>query len=231
MSEPFVVVENGLSFLVIKKTWRIEMKLKFVYAMLIIASFVMGVNVNNAEAESPISMESLAEEYVAPEITEIVETREVVQIIQTEIPQKTYRYISECPLSFETQQGIFDICEANNISFEFVMAVIMQESSFRPNALGDNCMSKGLMQIQERYHSETMKELGVTDLYNPLDNVKVGVAILSSYFEENCDVYYVLMKYNGGHTYANKMIKADKVSDYAREITERAMKYEEENGI
>lgn len=205
------------------------MKLKFVYAMLIAASFVMGVNVNNAEAESPIIMESLAEEYVAPEIPEIAEEK-VAQIIQTEIPTE-YRYISGCPLSFETQQGIFDICEANNISFEFVMAVIMQESSFRPNALGDNERSKGLMQIQERYHSETMKELGVTDLYDPLDNVKVGVAILSSYFEENCDVYHVLMRYNGGEPYATNMIKAGKVSDYAREITERAMRYEEENGI
>ena len=111
------------------------------------------------------------------------------------------------------------------------MAVIMQESSFRVDACGDNCESKGLMQIQEKWHSETMKELGVTDLYKPLDNVKVGVAILSDYFEENEDVYYVLMKYNGGHRYANKMMKAGKVSEYAKEITERAIRYEEENGI
>ena len=71
----------------------------------------------------------------------------------------------------------------------------------------------------------------VTDLHDPLQNVKVGVALLCQYFEENDDVYYVLMKYNGGHAYANKMMKAGKVSDYAREITERAIMYERENGI
>lgn len=197
----------------------------------LIGLLVIGVRYVNAEEPQAMTINGKETE-IYVEVQEVPEIPELIQVSKVdEIIQKEYRYISGCPLSFEIQQGIFDICEENGISFEFVMAMIMQESSFCPNALGDNCMSKGLMQIQERYHSETMEALGVTDLFNPLDNVKVGVAILCSYFEENDDVYYVLMKYNGGHTYANKMMKAGKVSDYAKEITERTMKYEWENGI
>lgn len=153
------------------------------------------------------------------------------QEMAVEPEEKEYRYIQGCPLSLELQQGIFDICESYNISFEFVMAVIAQESSFNAAASGDNCESAGLMQIQKKWHSELMAELGVSDLYEPLQNVEVGVALLCSYFEENDNVYYVLMKYNGGHKYAKNMLKAGKVSKYALEITERAMMYEEQNGI
>ena len=148
----------------------------------------------------------------------------------TEVIEKEYRYI-DCALSTELQQGIFDICESYGVSFEFVMAVIAQESSFRPNVTGDNGHSKGLMQVQERYHGETMETVGVSDLYDPLGNVEVGVAILQRYFDEVCDVYHVLMRYNGGEPYATNMMKSGKVSDYAKKITERAIEYEIKNGI
>ena len=146
-------------------------------------------------------------------------------------PEKQYRYIQGCPLSKELQQGIFDICERYNVSFEFVMAVIEKESKFDVNATADGCDSVGLMQVQEKWHRELMEELGVSDLYNPLENVEVGVAILASYFAECEDVYFVLMKYNGGAVYAYEMLEAGKVSDYALEITETAIMYERQNGI
>lgn len=204
----------------------------------IIATVMLATGLHNINANAEdnlLSVQDIREPLqieieTAPKLEEIIEftPEEPIEII---VPnEKEYRYI-DCPLSKETQEGIFDICEEYGISFEFVMAVIAQESSFKPEALGDNCESKGLMQIQKKWHSKLMNELGVTDLYDPLQNVKVGVALLCQYFEENDDVYYVLMKYNGGHAYANKMLNADKVSKYAMEITERAIKYEEENGL
>lgn len=204
------------------------------YMILFILVLAMGIRSLNAYAAEPITIEGeLFKEM--PKLDGIILENSIEMVPEEkepeEIPEKEYRYIQGCPLSLELQQGIFDICEANNISFEFVMAVIMQESSFNPKAQGDNCESKGLMQIQAKWHSDLMEELGVSNLYDPLENVKVGVALLCSYFEENEDVYYVLMKYNGGHSYAKKMMKAGKVSKYAMEITERAIQYEEENGI
>ena len=206
--------------------------MKFIKACWVLTAVTLTLclhSVTHAEEEKAQKIEGTI--YV-PEVKEIIpEYTEDPQILEVVTERKEYRYIQGCPLSLATQQGIFDICEENNISFEFVMAVIFQESSFRPEALGDNCESKGLMQIQTKWHKELMDELHVTDLHDPLQNVKVGVALLCQYFEENDDVYYVLMKYNGGHAYANKMMKAGKVSDYAREITERAIMYERENGI
>ena len=136
-------------------------------------------------------------------------------------------YIAECMLSREMQQQIYNICEQQGVPYTLVMAVIKQESSFNDQAVGDGGNSVGLMQIQERWFSGLMDELGVNSLYLPLDNVKVGAAILKGYFEESDNTYYVLMKYNGGAAYANRMIEAGKVSDYALEIVEQAAAYEE----
>lgn len=192
--------------------------------------------INNVEAEEDVY--KVEPTPIPEESVSIHEAESVPDPIQAEIieevkeePKKEYRYVYEAPITFELQQGIFDICEENGISFEFVMAVIAQESSYRANVTGDGGYSKGLMQIQERYHGDLMEELGVTDLYDPLQNVKVGVALLRSYFEEREDVYHVLMKYNGGARYANRMMEAGKVSEYAMEITERAIEYERDNGI
>ena len=167
-------------------------------------------------------------------VNKIIETACVAEVEETPVveePKKEYRYIYSAPITFEMQEQIFDICEENHISFEFVMAVIAQESSYRPNVTGDGGKSKGLMQIQERYHGDVMEMLGVADLYDPIGNVKVGVYILCKHFEECDDVYYVLMKYNGGAAYANRMLEAGKVSNYAKEIVERSMEYERLNGI
>lgn len=135
-------------------------------------------------------------------------------------------YIAECMLSREMQQQVYHICEQQGVPYTLVMAVIKQESNFDDQAVGDGGNSVGLMQIQERWYSGLMEELGVNSLYLPLDNVKVGTAILKGYFEESNNTYYVLMKYNGGAAYANRMIEAGQISDYALEIVEQAAEYE-----
>lgn len=143
-------------------------------------------------------------------------------------PEKEYRYI-ECKLDKELQEGIFDICERYSISYELVMAVIWKESLFNINAVGDNGKSIGLMQVQERCVKDIMEELGVTDLFDPLQNVEVGVVLLVRYFEKYGEVYDALMAYNGGCSYANRMIKAGKVSKYALAVVEKAAEYTEQN--
>ena len=200
-------------------------KILIVYMFLVVIVLAVGIRAITADAMQLVILQELVEPIkVTPTAPELPQE-------EPEVETKKYRYIESCPLSLEVQQGIFNICESYSVSFEFVMAVIAQESSFNAAASGDNCESAGLMQIQEKWHSELMAELGVSDLYDPLQNVEVGVALLQSYFEENNDVYFVLMKYNGGHRYATKMLKAGKVSRYALEIVERAMMYEEQNGI
>lgn len=111
------------------------------------------------------------------------------------------------------------------------MAVICTESSFDPNNVSDNGQSVGLMQIQERWHKPIMDKLGVDSLYNPVDNVRVGVELLTSYFAASDDTYYVLMWYNGGKAYADRMAAAGEVSEYAKKVLRTTEIYEYQNGI
>jgi hypothetical protein len=60
-----------------------------------------------------------------------------------------------------------------NIEPEFVKAVIKQESKFNPNA-GSNKGAKGLMQLMP----STAKSYGVTDVYDPEQNIRAGTEML-----------------------------------------------------
>lgn len=160
----------------------------------------------------------------------VVDTPIILTAPEVEIPEretKKYRYI-DCPLSKELQQDIFKICDYYGVSFEFVMAVIDVESDFVIDAVGDNGVSVGLMQIQEKWHYGLMEELGVTNLYDPIENIAVGVALLHSYIEEGKGIDYALMKYNGGAAFAESMTEAGEVSDYAIEVVNTAAVYENE---
>lgn len=130
----------------------------------------------------------------------------------------------DIPLSQEYQEWLIDYCYSKDISPYLIMAIMEQESALNPNAMGDNGQSYGLMQIQAKWHQKRMKKLGVTDLLDPYQNAMVGVDYLLELFNENQDVYWVLMAYNGGAQYSNRNM--DKPTRYALGITERAMEME-----
>lgn len=137
------------------------------------------------------------------------------------------------PLSEEIQEHIFKECEAKDVSVAMVIAIVERESQFDAAALGDSGKSKGLMQIQERWHRERMENLGCTDLMDPLQNITVGVDYLAELQQKNPDTTWILMAYNGGLGYANKNSKLGKVSEYAASILERTKEFErgEANGF
>ncbi len=142
-----------------------------------------------------------------------------------------YRFVEGCPLSKKQQRKIFKICARANISYEFVMAVIYTESRFDADCVSDNGESVGLMQIQERWHRPLMDKLGCTNLKNPLQNVRVGVALLQSHCKKYKEPAWALMAYNGGGAYAERMIAKGEVSEYAKKVLQKAQEYEKENGL
>ncbi len=150
-------------------------------------------------------------------------------IEQTE-PMK-YRYIEDCPLPQKTQRKIFEICAGATLSFELVMALIEKESGFEPECVSDEGQSVGLMQIQERWHREIMDRLGCWDLYDPIQNVRVGVELLRRHFETYRDAAAALMAYNGGQSYADRMIAEGEISAYADGVLKKAAEYERRNGL
>lgn len=88
------------------------------------------------------------------------------------------------------------------------------------------------MQIYEKWHTERMEAEGVTDLFNPYQNIRVGINCLreiqAKYLAssgENC----VLMVYNMGESGAKKLWAKDIYSSaYSREVIARAQELRQE---
>lgn len=87
---------------------------------------------------------------------------------------------------------------------DIVKAIIEEESGWCESAEGDNGNSIGLMQIQERWHKERMKRLGVTNLYDSEQNVTVGCDILSELLNKYGNYKDALSVYNSGNIYDGK---------------------------
>lgn len=169
-------------------------------------------------------------EPVTTAVVEIVTVDKVAEATTEEIstvePTTTVQ-LYDVPLDADLQLYIMDLCEEANISAALVIAVIERESNFNASAVGDSGNSLGLMQIQPKWHQWRMDELGGSDWLNPYDNVAVGVHILKSLFETyGDDVYMVLMAYNGGASYAKRMVAEGIYSDYAINVDARAAELE-----
>lgn len=134
---------------------------------------------------------------------------------ETPVEQTPVR--KDIPLDAEMQKLLYQACDATGIPYELALSVIRKETYFR-NITGDNGNSIGYMQIQPRWHSERMERLGVTDLADPYGNFLVGCDYLAEMVGKGRGLEWALMAYNGGPSYANKMAKAEKVSQYAKDV-------------
>lgn len=124
------------------------------------------------------------------------------------------------PLDVGLQNYIIQLCDAHNIEPELVFAVIEHESDYNPAATGDEGNSHGLLQIQPRWHGERMARLGCTDLFDPWQNVTVGVDLLAELIEKHETVSMALMVYNAGPTGADTywFSKGIFSTDYSRTV-------------
>ena len=104
----------------------------------------------------------------------------------------------DVPLSADLQEHIKGLCDDYGVDMPLVLAIIGQESNYRPDAVGDNGNSLGLMQIQPRWHQARMDDLGVTDLLEPYQNVTVGIDLLAELMSENKGTEWAVTAYNAG---------------------------------
>lgn len=121
--------------------------------------------------------------------------------IQAEEPKRTYY---DVPLTEDLQDIIIETAGKRGVDPVLVLAVIEKESGYNPDAAGDNGKSQGLMQIWRSAHKKRMKKLGAVNLYDPRDNVIVGVDILAEKLEKYEDAEKALIAYNAGDAGAKK---------------------------
>lgn len=176
-----------------------------------------------ANGQQELNAEAQKNDFRPVSVAYIVESPEPTAEAVEMSEEKEY---FDVPLSEELQDHIFAECEKHNISPAIVIAMIERESRFKESATGDDGCSMGLMQIQRKWHEERMQALGCDDLLDAFQNVTVGIDYLAELKGRNNDLYWVLMAYNGGPSYANKRIGTGNISDYALEVTERAVELE-----
>ena len=187
--------------------------------------------IRTVEAFEPVVVvecvkEEVKEEPVIEVVPEVVEPIVEPEPIPEPIPEPAPIRI-DCRLDDETQQMILEKCEEYGIDFAFTMAVIFKESSFRPDA--DSGSSVGLMQINRINHDWLSKELGITNFFDPEQNVTAGLHMLRNLFEKYDDPHTVLMAYNMGEYGAKKQWdKGIFTSAYSEGVLQVADKYNQE---
>lgn len=123
----------------------------------------------------------------------------------------------DVPLSTDLQEHISGLCDDYSVDMPLVLAIIGQESNYRPDAVGDNGNSLGLMQIQPRWHQSRMDDLGATDLLDPYQNVTVGIDLLAELINKG-GTRWAIMAYNAGAETADYYTAIGTITEYAAEV-------------
>lgn len=109
--------------------------------------------------------------------------------------QHTY----DIPLSDELQRTVMELADRYGLCHELILAVIMTESSGRPDMTGDEGDAVGLMQIQPKWYGELISETGL-NVDEPIENVELGIIILLGFLKENDgSIDRALKQYNSGN--------------------------------
>lgn len=87
----------------------------------------------------------------------------------------------------------------NNIAPALIVSIIKYESGGNPNIEASSGSGAiGLCQIKPEYQKDRCKELKVTSLYDPKDNIKVCADYLLELFDKYEDVCLVMTAYRYG---------------------------------
>lgn len=142
-----------------------------------------------------------------PESTTAVKTESTSET--TTEPESEYTFY-DVPFDVDTQKQIADICSEYGLEYELILGVISVESSFKSDTIGDGGKSFGLMQIQPKWWGDLMAQEGITDILDPLQNIRCGCAILNELQTKYGSEYRALQSYNTGN--------ADSKNGYAEKV-------------
>lgn len=143
-------------------------------------------------ATEPLEMQMTASK-TEPETETEIESETFVEVI----PAVEGKYL-DVPMSAELQDFARTTSEAYKVPFELTMAVIYVESSFNVYAISDT-KDHGLMQISYKVQDWLASELGITDFFDPYQNITAGVYVLADKISKSGgDFTQALMRYHDG---------------------------------
>lgn len=135
-------------------------------------------------------------------------------------------------LSSELQKYTYDLCQVYDVDFELAIAIMDGESEYQVKALGINdngTTDSGLMQINSCNHEWLKKELGITDFFDPKQNIHCGVFMIADLMDRHTDLHEILMCYNMGEDTVRELHgKGIYSSKYSRAVMEKFNKLKEE---
>lgn len=126
----------------------------------------------------------------------------------------------DIPLSLELQEYTYYICNAYDVDYDIVLAIMQVESKFT-NVISKSGNDFGICQINKVNHEWLDTQYGLNDMLDERQNIKACVIILSDiskneYFDTNDKI---LMAYNMGQGGARKAIESGTLStEYTRKV-------------
>jgi hypothetical protein len=128
----------------------------------------------------------------------------------------------------EYNDVIAEAAAKHRLPVELVHAVITAESAYRPDAVS-SAGAVGLMQLMP----ETGKRMGVTDRYDPVQNVHGGTRYLRMLMDMfNNNVVLAVAGYNAGENavvqYGNKIPPYAETQEYVRRVVQYFKQYADE---
>jgi soluble lytic murein transglycosylase-like protein len=208
---------------------------KLITLSLCIGVLILGIwsyNVNtNINSDKITSLEQIIikNDTISKILKENIRLKKQAEFIQVQkvkqeklaIKKRKIIPLYDIPLSFDLQIYIYKTCKQKGIPYEMTLAVIKTESDFNPKAknINDNgSVDKGLMQINS-IHKKWCKELGITDLLDPYQNIIIGTELLSNLYNKYKDVHKTLIAYNMGENGLKRNLKVGRGStNYSRKV-------------
>lgn len=129
----------------------------------------------------------------------------------------TQEQTSVCKKEVKYKDIVTRICEKYDVPVDLILAVIYVESKFDPNAISAT-EDYGLMQINRVNHAQLEKDLGITNILNPAQNIESGVYIFSKLLNKYSESE-ALMAYNLGESGAKRLwAQGVYETEYTREV-------------
>ena len=121
-----------------------------------------------------------------------------------------------------TQAYINHYSKQYGVDADLITAIIGTESGGEIKAFNINkngTHDKGLMQINSCNHEWLAEELGITDFYNPRQNIHCGAYMIAGLMDRHTDLHTILMAYNMGEKRTRELHREGiYTSKYSRKV-------------